>query len=109
LNSCHHCAVLHALEQTTDDVRNAGVTWGGKDGYEKEARRLETTRYKAGMPRVNDGALLFLQTMLAKMVPPEEGGSRVAIIFNGSPLSNGDCGSGETEIRRGECRHPQRR
>ncbi len=33
-----------------------------------------------GMPRVNDGALLFLQTMLAKMAPPEEGGSRIAII-----------------------------
>jgi type I restriction enzyme M protein len=52
------------------------------------------------MPRVNDGALLFLQTMLAKMAPPEKGGSRIAIIFNGSPLSNGDCGSGESEIRR---------
>jgi type I restriction enzyme M protein len=77
-----------------------GVTWGGKDGYEKEARRLEKTRYRAGMPRVNDGALLFLQTMLAKMATPEEGGSRIAIIFNGSPLSNGDCGSGESEIRR---------
>ena len=77
-----------------------GVTWGGKDGYEKEARKLELTRYKAGMPRVNDGALLFLETMLAKMAPPEEGGSRIAIIFNGSPLSNGDCGSGESEIRR---------
>jgi type I restriction enzyme M protein len=77
-----------------------GVTWGGKDGYEKEARKLEKTRYQAGMPRVNDGALLFLQTMLAKMQPAERGGSRVAIIFNGSPLSNGDCGSGESEIRR---------
>lgn len=77
-----------------------GVTWGGKDGYEKEARKLETTRYQAGMPRVNDGALLFLQTMLAKMQPKESGGSRLAIIFNGSPLSNGDCGSGESEIRR---------
>jgi type I restriction enzyme M protein len=77
-----------------------GVTWGGKDGYEKEARKLEKTRYKAGMPRVNDGALLFLQTMLAKMAPPEEGGGRIAIIFNGSPLSNGDCGAGESEIRR---------
>jgi type I restriction enzyme M protein len=77
-----------------------GVTWGGKDGYEKEARKLEKTRYKAGMPRVNDGALLFLETMLAKMAPLEEGGSRIAIIFNGSPLSNGDCGSGESEIRR---------
>ena len=77
-----------------------GVTWGGKDGYEKEARKLLKTRYKAGMPRVNDGALLFLQTMLAKMAPPKDGGSRIAIIFNGSPLSNGDCGSGESEIRR---------
>jgi type I restriction enzyme M protein len=77
-----------------------GVTWGGKDGYEKEARKLEKIRYKAGMPRVNDGALLFLQTMLAKMQPHEKGGSRIAIIFNGSPLSNGDCGSGESEIRR---------
>jgi type I restriction enzyme M protein len=72
---------------------------------------MENTRYRAGMPRVNDGALLFLQTMLAKMIPvgsprpsDERGaggeGSRIAIIFNGSPLSNGDCGSGESEIRR---------
>ena len=77
-----------------------GVTWGGKDGYEAEARKFETTRYQAGMPRSNDGALLFLQTMLVKMIPPSDGGSRIAIIFNGSPLSNGDCGSGESEIRR---------
>jgi type I restriction enzyme M protein len=77
-----------------------GVTWGGKDGYETEARKLKKTRYQAGMPRTNDGALLFLQTMLAKMKPLEKGGSRIAIIFNGSPLSNGDCGSGESEIRR---------
>jgi type I restriction enzyme M protein len=77
-----------------------GVTWGGKDGYEKEARKLEKTRYKAGIPRVTEGSLLFLQTMLAKMSPLEEGGSRIAVIFNGSPLSNGDCGSGESEIRR---------
>ncbi len=77
-----------------------GVTWGGKDGYETEARKLKKTRYQAGMPRTNDGALLFLQTMLAKMQPPEKGGSRIAIVFNGSPLSNGDCGSGESEIRR---------
>jgi len=77
-----------------------GVTWGGKDGYEIEARKLKKTRYQAGMPRVNDGALLFLQTMLAKMKPAGQGGSRIAIIFNGSPLSNGDRGSGESEIRR---------
>lgn len=77
-----------------------GVTWGGKDGYEAEARKLEKTRFRAGMPRVNDGALLFLQTMLAKMKEPDKGSSRIAIIFNGSPLSNGDCGQGESEIRR---------
>ena len=77
-----------------------GVTWGGKDGYEKEARKYGSTRYSAGMPRTNDGALLFLQTMLAKMIPEVKGGSRIAIIYNGSPLSNGDCGSGESEIRR---------
>lgn len=77
-----------------------GVTWGGKDGYEDEARKLQKTRYRAGMPRTTDGALLFLQTMLAKMKDPKKGGSRMAIVFNGSPLSNGDCGSGESEIRR---------
>ncbi|MGH8593814.1 MAG: type I restriction-modification system subunit M, partial [Gammaproteobacteria bacterium] len=70
-----------------------GVTWGGKDGYEADARKLAKTRYRAGMPRVNDGALLFLQTMLAKIKEPAKGASRIAIIFNGSPLSNGDCGS----------------
>lgn len=76
-----------------------GVTWGGKDGYESEVRKLELTRYKAGIPRVNDGALLFLETMLAKMKDADKGGSRIAIIFNGSPLSNGDCGQGESNIR----------
>jgi len=77
-----------------------GVKWGGEGGYGDEVRKLEKTRYQAGMPQVKHGELLFLQTMLAKMIPPAEGGSRIAIIFNGSPLSNGDCGSGESEIRR---------
>ena len=77
-----------------------GVTWGGKDGYQTQAEKLRATRYTAGMPSTDDGALLFLQTMLAKMKPPDQGCSKVAIIFNGSPLSNGDCGSGESDIRR---------
>jgi len=77
-----------------------GVKWGGKDGYQKQAEKLKKTRYKAGMPGIGDGSLLFLQTILAKMKPISKGGSKVAIIFNGSPLSNGDCGSGESEIRR---------
>lgn len=74
-----------------------GVTWSD---YKTQAEKFKPTRYKAGMPRSNDGALLFLQTMLAKMKPVEQGGSKIAVVFNGSPLSNGDCGSGESEIRR---------
>src|SRR5262249_61147341 len=50
--------------------------------------------------RLTEGPFPFLQTMLAKIKPPGQGASRIAIIFNGSPLSNGDCGSGESEIRR---------
>jgi len=57
-------------------------------------------RFGAGTPRVNDGALLFLQHMLAKMRAPQDGGSRLAIVFNGSPLFTGDAGGGESEIRR---------
>ena len=57
-------------------------------------------RFGAGTPRVNDGALLFLQHMISKMRTPKAGGSRIGIVFNGSPLFTGDAGSGESEIRR---------
>jgi type I restriction enzyme M protein len=57
-------------------------------------------RFGAGLPRISDGQLLFLQHMVAHMKPAEQGGSRVAIIMNGSPLFTGDAGSGESEIRR---------
>lgn len=57
-------------------------------------------RFGAGLPRINDGSLLFLQHMLAKMRSPKEGGSRIGIVFNGSPLFTGDAGSGESGIRR---------
>ena len=57
-------------------------------------------RYGAGLPRINDGSFLFLQHMTSKMRPPEQGGSRLAIVFNGSPLFTGAAGSGESEIRR---------
>ncbi|MGH2389115.1 MAG: HsdM family class I SAM-dependent methyltransferase [Chloroflexota bacterium] len=57
-------------------------------------------RFGAGLPRINDGSFLFLQHMIAKWKPAEEGGSRLAIIFNGSPLFTGGAGSGESEIRR---------
>jgi len=56
-------------------------------------------RFGAGTPRINDGSLLFLQHMISKMRTPEEGGSRIGIVFNGSPLFTGDAGSGESNIR----------
>jgi len=56
-------------------------------------------RFGAGTPRINDGSLLFLQHMISKMRSPEEGGSRIGIVFNGSPLFTGDAGSGESNIR----------
>jgi type I restriction enzyme M protein len=57
-------------------------------------------RFGAGLPRINDASFLFLQHMISKMKPAAEGGSRLAIVFNGSPLFNGGAGSGESEIRR---------
>jgi type I restriction enzyme M protein len=57
-------------------------------------------RFGAGLPRINDGSFLFLQHMISKMKPVSEGGSRLAIVFNGSPLFTGAAESGESEIRR---------
>jgi type I restriction enzyme M protein len=57
-------------------------------------------RFGAGLPRINDGSLLFLQHMISKMKDPKEGGTRLGIVFNGSPLFTGAAGSGESEIRR---------
>ena len=78
----------------------------GKDWKRDEsAVRAEHTRGAAGrfgpgLPRISDGQLLFLLHMLARAKNPEEGGSRIAIIMNGSPLFTGDAASGESEIRR---------
>ena len=79
-----------------------GVEWKQQQRYiENERDTLGFSgRFGAGTPRVNDGALLFLQHMLAKMRAPQDGGSRLAIVFNGSPLFTGDAGGGESEIRR---------
>jgi len=57
-------------------------------------------RFGAGLPRINDGSLLFLMHMISKMKDPKEGGTRLGIVFNGSPLFTGAAGSGESEIRR---------
>jgi type I restriction enzyme M protein len=78
-----------------------GVEWKQQQKYiEHEAESLGYNgRFGAGLPRINDGSLLFLQHMLAKMRARTEGGSRIGIVFNGSPLFTGDAGSGESNIR----------
>ncbi|XOV85983.1 MAG: N-6 DNA methylase [Pseudomonadota bacterium] len=80
-----------------------GVDWKGE---KKEIDRWPNFRgYNGKLPRINDGALLFLIHMIAKFQPWQPGnrdkpGSRIAIVFNGSPLFTGGAGSGESEIRR---------
>ncbi len=78
-----------------------GVEWKQQQKYiEHEANSLGYNgRFGAGLPRINDGSLLFLQHMLSKMRAPRDGGSRIGIVFNGSPLFTGDAGSGESNIR----------
>ena len=71
-----------------------------EEAVRDEHARGETGRFAPGLPRISDGQLLFLLHMLAHRKEPKEGGSRIAIIMNGSPLFTGDAGSGESEIRR---------
>ncbi|MDP9419436.1 MAG: type I restriction-modification system subunit M [Actinomycetota bacterium] len=79
-----------------------GVEWKNVETTVKqEAKTLGFAgRFGAGLPRINDGSLLFLQHMISKMRPAAQGGSRLAIVFNSSPLFTGAAGSGESEIRR---------
>jgi type I restriction enzyme M protein len=79
-----------------------GVDWG-KYGQpiRDEAKELGYDgRFGAGLPRKSDGSMLFLMQMISKMKPVTDGGSRIAIVFNGSPLFTGAAGGGESEIRR---------
>ncbi len=78
-----------------------GVDW-------KKAKKVITDEYEnagfagrfgAGLPRINDGSLLFLQHMISKMKPSQDGGSRIGIVFNGSPQFTGQAGNGESNIR----------
>jgi type I restriction enzyme M protein len=78
-----------------------GVEWKKvEDAVKDEAKAGFAGRFGAGLPRINDGSFLFLQHLISKMQRPEDGGSRIAIVFNGSPLFTGAAGSGESEIRR---------
>jgi type I restriction enzyme M protein len=79
-----------------------GVNWGKK--YEAEIKEEADKKYKGkygpGLPRKSDGSLLFLLHMISKMKGVEQGGSRIAIVFNSSPLFTGEAGSGESDIRK---------
>ena len=84
-----------------------GVEWKDqKDIVEQEHKTAGFSgRFGAGFPSINDGSFLFLQHMISKMYPYKKGsdeqlGSKIAIVFNGSPLFSGDAGSGASNIRR---------
>ena len=74
-----------------------GVTWKKDMSFIKHEALNPAGRFYAGLPRANDGQLLFLQHMISKM---ESEGSRIGVVTNGSPLFTGDAGSGESEIRK---------
>ena len=79
-----------------------GVEW---KKVEKEIRKEAAEkgfdgRFGPGLPRVSDGSMLFLLHLISKMRPAVDGGSRIGIVLNGSPLFTGGAGSGESEIRR---------
>ncbi|NKN13963.1 type I restriction-modification system subunit M [Rhizobium laguerreae] len=79
-----------------------GVEWKKveKDVRAEHEHKGFNGRFGPGLPRVSDGSLLFLMHLISKMRPAVDGGSRFAIVLNGSPLFTGGAGSGESEIRR---------
>lgn len=88
-----------------------GVEWKPEEEFVREEYAAQgfSGRFGAGLPRINDGSLLFLQHMISKMHQPPKvvdgnnvggDGSKIAVVFNGSPLFSGDAGSGESNIRR---------
>lgn len=79
-----------------------GVDWKKIESAIKQEHALKgfDGRFGPGLPRVSDGSLLFLLHLLSKLRSPDDGGARIGIILNGSPLFTGGAGSGESEIRR---------
>lgn len=74
-----------------------GVSWKSEKGFVDEEAKDPSGRFFVGTPRSSDGSLLFLQHLIHKMNPE---GSRIGLVFNGSPLFTGDAGSGESDIRK---------
>lgn len=102
------------LGDTLDDDRFEGRTFNyqltnppygkewkkEKDAVLEEMQRGFAGRFGAGKPGIDDGSMLFMQNVAAKMAPAEKGGGKAAIVLSGSPLFNGDAGSGPSNIRR---------
>ena len=74
-----------------------GMNWRSEKDFIEQEMKYEGGRFSIGVPRTSDGSFLFLQHMISKMKPE---GSRIGVLFNGSPHFSGDSGSGESEIRR---------
>ena len=74
-----------------------GVSWKSDENFVKNECQNPNGRFSIGTPRTSDGQLLFLQHLISKMDPS---GSKIGIVFNGSPLFTGDAGGGESEIRK---------
>jgi type I restriction enzyme M protein len=79
-----------------------GVEWKKQQDFvtKEHSDQGFAGRFGPGVPRVSDGSLLFLMHLVSKMRPATEGGGRIGIVLNGSPLFTGGAGSGESEIRR---------
>lgn len=102
------------LGDTLDDDKFKGRTFNyqltnppyGKEWKKEQSSVIDEMqrgfggRFGAGKPDIDDGSMLFLQNVAAKLAPPEEGGGKAAIVLSGSPLFNGDAGSGPSSIRR---------
>ncbi len=102
------------LGDTLDDDKFDGRTFNyqltnppyGKEWKKEQSSVIDEMqrgfggRFGAGKPDIDDGSMLFLQNVAAKLAPPEEGGGKAAIVLSGSPLFNGDAGSGPSSIRR---------
>lgn len=94
---------LHASRHFDYVIANPpyGKDWKRDEVHVKtEYERGDAGRFAVGLPSISDGQMLFLEHMISHMQKPEDEGSRMAIIMNGSPLFTGDAGSGPSEIRR---------
>ena len=93
------------FEGLTFNYQLTNPPYGKEWKVEEQSVREEASygfkgRFGAGLPAIGDGSMLFIQNVAAKLAPVEQGGGKAAIVLSGSPLFNGDAGSGPSNIRR---------